>query len=358
MENNGRLNEVEQVLKRIEGARKDGWNLLIPSIPIERDEDSLFIPVLETVMISTDAVNGKEIYKGSESGQGERKTTKYRLHATALKKISNAGVVKWDGLQSGFVKDEKKNSVAFRAVGGVLKADGDIYQVAGYYDIDFDVVRENLVEQYQEKAKKFEAGKYDWWKKMNASQRKDYLAGCVDRDFRQKRQFAVQMCETGARNRVIRDLFQVKSEYTLDELKKPFLVLRYKLALNCQDPAVRQLILQEQVRAALGIYGAPGGLPALQAPIQPITANFTPIDPCDDPNLSGYDPEAPPPGDGDEPPAGVPADHQEADFQALAHVDQMNMLRDMAIKKGHSDFKALKDANPGLKKIDYFKLLK
>lgn len=356
-----RLNAVEAVLKRIETAKRDGWNLLIPSIPVEENPDRLFVPVLETIMISTDQENGKEIYKGSESGYGDKKTTKYRLHATALKKIANAGAVKWDGMQSGFVKDEPKNSVAFRAVGGVIKADGDIYQVAGYYDIDFDVMRQNLEEQYQEKTKKYDQDNKDWWKKMSPSQRENYTAKCVDRDFRQKRQFSVQMAETGARNRVIRDLFQVKAEYTMEELKRPFLVLRYKLALNYQDPMVRQIIIQESIRAALGVFGPSSPPPGLPAPqMSPIPPNFTP-DPNTDPNLCGYgsvlDPEAPPADDGadDNGSESNGMTRAEADFKAMDKDEQMNLLREMADRKGFKSFKDARDSHPSWGRMDFFK---
>lgn len=333
------MDEYTKVLKRIEEAKAQKCNLLIPAIPIDRDENSLFAPVLETLMISTDSKNGKEIYKGSDDDH-------FRLHASALKKIANAGAVKWDSYQSGFIKASDKASVAFRAVGGVIKADGDLYTVAGYYDIDLDVMRENLVEQYEEKAKKW--GKSaDWFKNKTAAQKKDYLAACISRDLRAKKQYIVQLCESGAKNRVIRELFQVKNEYTLAELERPFLVLRYKLKLDYKDDMVRQIIVQESIRAALGVFG--GGSP-LGLPAPALEAQFTSV--SSDPNLAGYpdiDPEAPP-GELIEP------DHQEADFDALDHDQQMDMLRQMAEKRGYT-IKGLKEKNPNWGKKDYYTFL-
>lgn len=330
------MDEYTKVLKRIEEAKKEKINLLIPAIPLDRDENSLFIPVLETLMISTDVKNGKEIYKGSDDKH-------FRLHASALKKIANAGAVKWDSYQSGYIKANDKASVAFRSVGGVIKADGDIYNIAGYYDIDLDVLRENLVEQYEEKAKKWTSDNKDWWIKKSTAQKKEYLTSCVSRDFRQKKQFVVQLCETGAKNRVIRELFQIKNEYTMEELSRPFLVLRYKLKLDYQDATVRQIIVQESIRAALGVYGGGPSALGLPAPAGAIEADFTV---SDDPNLSGYaDPDAP-----EEP------DNQEADFDLLDHEGQMSMLREMAAKKGVT-IADLKEKNPKWTKKDYYKFL-
>lgn len=341
------MEEYEKVLKRIEEAKAQKLNLLIPAIPIDRDENSLFIPVLETLMISTDIKNGKEIYKGSDDKH-------FRLHASALKKIANAGAVKWDSYQSGFIKANDKASVAFRTVGGVIKADGDLYAVAGYYDIDLDVLRENLVEQYEEKAKKWTASnEADWFNKKSAVQKKDYLAACISRDLRAKKQYIVQLCESGAKNRVIRELFQIKNEYTMPELERPFLVLRYKLKLDYKDNMVRQIIVQESIRAALGIFGGSSQL-GLPAPPPALEAQFTTL--SNDPNLAGYkevDPEAPA---DDIPDSPSELNSQEADFIALDHEQQMDMLRQMAEKKGCT-IADLKKKNPNWSKKDFYTFL-
>lgn len=317
----------EKVAEDIAEAKAKGWNLLIPSIPLNRPDNGLFIPVLETLTISTE----KEVKEVYSAGNGS-----YRLHATALNKIAIAGSIKWDSRQSGFTRAEDKRNVAFRAVGGVTMADGDMHVEAGYYDVDLDEVLDRLTEEYQAKAKK---------------EKKDqaYVDYCVARDFRAKRQHMLKMAETGAKNRVIRSIFHVKSEYSTDELSKPFLVLRYKLHLDTQNQEIRRMIAQAQVMTALGIYGPPNA--GLLAGPQPLDVEFSPIDPCTDPNLNGFvpDPDAPPEEE-------LSMSGMKADFLALDKDRQMEMLRDMA-KTASVDLGQLVKDNPGWKRTDFFEHL-
>lgn len=323
------MDPFEKAAADIEDAKKKGWNLLIPSIPLNRPDNGLFIPVLETLTISTDK-DIKEVYPANGA---------FRLHATALNKISIAGSIKWNSQQSGFTRAQDKRNVAFRAVGGVMMADGDMHVEAGYYDVDLDEVKDRLIEEYQAKAKK---------------EKKDqaYVDYCVNRDFRAKRQHMLKAAETGAKNRVIRSIFHVKSEYSEKELAKPFLVLRYKLHLDTQNQEIRRMIAQAQVMAALGIYGPSANAGLLMGP-QPIDAEFSPIDPSSDPNLNGYvpDPDAPP-EDSPESISGM-----KADFCALDGAGQMEMLRDMAKKAGEDLQELIKTHKKDWKRSDYFDFL-
>jgi hypothetical protein len=329
-------NEYQLTLTKIEDARnKNNCNLLIPSIPLEKPSNDLFVPILETVYISTDIENGKEIYKGSDNKH-------YRLHAKALQKIAIAGSIKWNSMQSGFVKDPTKNVTTFRAVGGILKADGDMYSVAGYYDMDLDVLREDLIENYTEKAKRFED--------KSEKEQKEYVNYCVNRDFRAKRQHQLKLCETGAKNRVIRELFNIKSEYTLKELNNPFLVLRFKLRMDYQDPEVRRLVLSAQISAALGIFG-PSQPTALQAPID---VDFTTADIADDPNIK--DPDAPPPQE--ESPPFTEHESAEIDFMNSDDQQQVAALKNLADKTGTKLSDVRLSPEQKSKRLDLYKYLK
>ncbi len=311
--------KYDLALEKIDDAKKNKYNLLIPSIPLEKPENSLFEPVLETLYVSTDIQNGKEIYPGSSSGTGKSKFQKYRLHASALRKVAIAGAVKWDSVQSGLMRDN--GITTFRAVGGVLKADGDIYQEAGYYDLDLEVLKDDLKAQYEEKARDYDD--------KTEKEKRDYVTYCVNRDFRAKRQHQLKLCETGAKNRVIRSLFHVKSEYTMEELKNPFLVLRFKLRMDYQDPIVKQIIYSEQIKAALGVFGG-ATHPQLQAPIDAEFTTLNQLNPRDDDYLG--DPEAPPFPEDDM--SGM--DSEEIDFTNSDKETQDSILFDLAKKTGTS----------------------
>jgi hypothetical protein len=333
------------VSKKIEEAKKAGWNLLIPSIPLTPVDGGMFVPALETVQISSDPKD-KEVYPGSDKNA-------FRLHATALQRIAVAGGIKWMPELCGSVRSG--NAIAYRAVGGVVKAEGDLYTEAGYYDQDPDILLDNLTEEYESKRSKWH-GK-DWWKKKSKAQQDDYIKACINRDFRQKRAYRLQLCETGAKNRVIRKIFNVKSEYTREELSKPFLILRYRIRLDYQDPVVRAAVVGGAIQAAFGVFGGGGGQP------RQIAAPSMGIDPTEDPNLTGYqdptdmviDPEEPAPnGDTETMDSGL------FDFENTDKNTQMNILRDMAKKAGFDSLgHAQKDARfNGLNRSQYFTTLR
>ena len=131
--------KAPDLLKMIETAKHDGGNLLFPSIPLTYDPEGIFEPVLEYLTISPNTAD-KEVYPGSGKD-------KFRLHATALRRIAACGSVKWCPEESGYFKENGGERIRFRAVGGILKADGEPYRVAGYYDMDLAVIRDDLIDR-------------------------------------------------------------------------------------------------------------------------------------------------------------------------------------------------------------------
>lgn len=341
------MNEFEAVSKKIEEAKKAGWNLLIPSIPLTPVDGGMFVPALETVQISSDPKD-KEVYPGSDKDS-------FRLHATALQRIAVAGGLKWMPELCGFVRSG--NAIAYRAVGGVVKAEGDLYTEAGYYDQDPDILYDNLVEEYDLKRPKYKGR--DWWEKKSKTEQDEYIKACINRDFRQKRAYRLQFCETGAKNRVIRKVFNVKSEYTRAELAKPFLVLRYRIRLDYQDPVVRAAVVGGALQAAFGVFGG-GGQP------KQIAAPAVGIDATADPNLDGYtpdadsnmvaDPDEPSPNGEDAP----PEDPGLFDFENADKDTQMHTLRLMAKQAGFESLAHAQKDNrfKGKNRAEYFIMLR
>lgn len=71
----------------------------------------------------------------------------------------------------------------------------------------------------------------------------------------QLRANAPQKAATGAILRVIRDLTGVKGTYTLEELKKPFAVARMSFSPDYNDPAVKQMMLQQCMQSVGNLFG-------------------------------------------------------------------------------------------------------
>lgn len=71
----------------------------------------------------------------------------------------------------------------------------------------------------------------------------------------QLRANAPQKAATGAILRVIRDLTGVKGTYTMEELKKPFAVARMSFSPDYNDPAVKQMMLQQCMQSVGNLFG-------------------------------------------------------------------------------------------------------
>ncbi|MDX9788917.1 MAG: hypothetical protein RBT11_19235 [Desulfobacterales bacterium] len=291
------------VFETLNKYREGKANVLVPSVLFE-DPHGIYEPVLEVIQLSPDD-NDKDVYKG---------TTGKRLSSVALAKIAQCGGIEWNEAASKYMELEHGKYCTYKAVGGIRKADGRLIQYVGSYNIDMAIVREEIAAQHAKK------------------ENRDYL---IDRDFRQKRKFMLQLAETGARNRVIRAMFSLKSEYSIQELSKPFVMLRYRLRIDYSDPEIRRIAQTAAIHQALGIYGPPAASPAQQLP----APEEHPIDIPGNDDLTGAscaDPAADP-----ECPFGDPPSNREL-FEGFDFETQCQLLRDMIARKNYTVEELLK----------------
>ena len=71
----------------------------------------------------------------------------------------------------------------------------------------------------------------------------------------QLRANAPQKASTGAILRVIRNLLGIKGTYTMEELKKPFAVARTSFSPDYNDPAIKQMMLQQAMQSVGNLFG-------------------------------------------------------------------------------------------------------
>lgn len=82
------------------------------------------------------------------------------------------------------------------------------------------------------------------------------------------RTFVAALAETAAKNRVRRELLGLQDNFTRDELKKPFVILR--LVPDPSDPVMRELVMRRGLGARDALF--PAALPAAEIPqITPAT---------------------------------------------------------------------------------------
>lgn len=240
----------QDISTQLEKYKQQGCNLLMPSTHIAGLSE-YHQPIIETVTLSSKPTDG-DVYPHDNANPGPNK--KWRPTKQALMKLSVCAGVIWSPTESKRTDDgASRDYISYKAVGGIKKADGQPVFFSAEYDIDFEVMKDELVEQYTKKAdQKDDQGNYY---KKTAKERQDYVDFCVNRDMIQKRKFKLRLCEAGAMNRVLRMLLGLKQAYTTTELEKPFVMARIVFRPDFTDAAVRQQFINASIKSMTGIYG-------------------------------------------------------------------------------------------------------
>ncbi len=181
---------------------------------------------------------------------------KTRIHYNGLHRLANAAGIEWLAAETRRTDNRTdKLYVSFQAVGGVRYNDGKIYFVKAEYDLDLEIVVEELKDQYEAKAK---------GKNLTGDAFDNFVREGVRKESIQKRKRKLTMAESGAKARVIRNILGLKANYNRVEiLNVPFIIVRF--ILNHQNPDIKQLFLQSAGQSMAGIFGG-GSIPQVTAP--------------------------------------------------------------------------------------------
>jgi len=235
----------EGIFYELEVAKKEGANLLMPSTHIAGLSE-FHAPVVEKVYLSSKLDDG-DVYPHSDEDDEAKK--KFRLTKQALMKLSVCAGIIWSPTETKRLDNRAdRNYCAFAAVGGIKKADGQPVFFKAEFDIDFEVIEEELRALYEKKAKKFK-------KDASAKERADYVDFCVKRDMLQKRKHKLKLAEAGAMNRVVREILGLKNAYTAAELARPFVMVRIVFKPDYNDKEVKKQLIAAHVQSMTGIYG-------------------------------------------------------------------------------------------------------
>ena len=232
--------------KELERFRKEGkYNVLVPTATLQ-EISPFHKPVLEIVNINPDPKGG-DIYEVVQGGG------QFSLSAAALSKIAFAAGLIWNAKNSGRTDDGKNpRQVGYRMEAVVRKEDGTYMPLNAEYMIDLDVVEEEIRGSYEGKAKK---AMQDPKNKWSEKERTEYIERGVKRDMLQKRKFRVQLAQTGAMGRVVKKILGLKSTYTMDELKRPFVVPKIVFSPDTSDPKVREMLLRQGLDTTNLLFG-------------------------------------------------------------------------------------------------------
>lgn len=301
------------ITTELETYKKQGCNLLMPSTHIAGLSE-FHQPIIETVTLSTNPDDG-DVYPHDFTAAGPNK--KWRPTKQALMKLSVCAGVIWSPTETRRVDNgSDRNYIAYKAVGGIKKADGQPVFFSAEYDMDFEVLEEEIRDGHFKKISSWKD------KPSNIPEKVDEL---TKRDMLQKRKHKLKLCEAGAMNRVLRMLLGLKQAYTTTELQKPFVMARIVFRPDYSDAAVRKQFVDASIKAMTGIYG-PQALDQEIRQSKPIDITALPAE---------TEEEAPPPDDpppDDKKPA---PDSSMIDFMNSDDLGQCKTLTDVALVKGY-----------------------
>ena len=301
------------VTKELEKYQGQGANILMPSIHISGMTE-WHSAVIETVTLSHNPEDG-DVYPHDTDGK------KFRPTKQALMKLSVCAGVIWSPSESKRIDNgADRNYIAYKAVGGIRKADGQPVFFSAEYDIDFEVMEEELKELYEKKAAKMTD--------RSAAKKAEYVDYCIHRDMMQKRKFKLRLCEAGAMNRVLRMLLGIKQAYTVAELSKPFVTVRIVFRPDYNDKEVKRQLIAAHLQSMTGIYG-PQAVAAMPEKTEPI--DVTPCPP-EEKEKNGDEPE----GKGQPGQEEPGPDSLLIDFQNLDQAEKVKSLTAMAKRKAYN----------------------
>ena len=217
------------------------YNLLVPMQTVAEIAE-IHKPVMNAVQISTD-LNDGEIYEQERAKAAWKDCpatpAKYALTKKGLNKLMRAAGIKILGTRPIIPTTCQKCAEMNRSIGRPVNCGScgnkdvkyeariSVPQLTGE-NIEFVAHKEIIVEDVTDG--------------MTDAQRREFL------------KFRSEMCETKAINRALRAAMHIKSTYTMDELKKPFVVAY--LVPNLDNEAVKEEAVRHFFTSSQELYGS------------------------------------------------------------------------------------------------------
>lgn len=326
----------EELAKAVEA----GENLLMPSDSLN-NVPAMHRVTIERIKLSPDPQD-KDVYvqQGKDDDTPEKK--RYALTKDGVLKLSSCAGVQWDYDHSGRLdRHETPDYISWRMVGAVQRLDGSWLPLQGAYDLDFDVIAEQILEQKRNTAARFWTNA-KWFKELGKDGQQAYIAKKSREDLLLVKRHKVARCETGAMLRAIRGLLNIKGTYSHAELQKPFVIARLVFQPDYADPIIKAQAVALAFKAMQGVYGI--SAPSFPQPRQILQAN--PIDlesnghdghygiPGTDIPEMPEDIEPPPPTPTDEPHPTKSIESQKADFENADKSQKVQILEALCKQKG------------------------
>lgn len=243
------------------------YNVLMPTQSIQ--QVSPWHAARTSIVVIDPNPDKGDVYKvGSRYDDKGQKIDLYGLSKPALMKIAAAAGIVWNWRESGPIS-LSKDYVCYKAVGAIRLPDGSWQPITATKEIDLTVIEEEQREANVKKAYEY-AGDPKKAKWLGGLQPEEWAERQTRSAMIQWRKNKLMRAETGAMLRVIRAALGMRSQYTLEELKKPFVVPRIDFSPDYSDEAVRRALIQNGIQAIASLFGQAAPIAAL-----PSTQAFT-----------------------------------------------------------------------------------
>ena len=230
--------EIDDLNEQMKDYQSKGYN--IPGTTVVRETADFMKPVIRLVRIDTDAKQG-EIYEASGS--------KFAFGRPAIQKFADAGRIELRIPKDGTRIERGPNLERYvaRVVGERYDLDGALKRLEDEKSLDLVVRSEELYNKNSDKVEKEHP-------KWSAEQKKDYVDRYITKVMIEKRKFAMEMAVTGAQARVVTKMLGLKPAYTIEELRKPFVIIAVSLVVNMKDPDMKRMVTQHMLGIRETIY--------------------------------------------------------------------------------------------------------
>lgn len=178
----------------------------------------------------------------------------YTLAKPALMRLAASAGIVWNWRESDYVKLDS-NYVLYRAVGALRLPDGSWQPLVGTKEIDLTVIEDELYEANLKKGREHAGGDAKAQAKLNGMSADEWAKAQTRSAMIQWRKNKAARAETGAMLRVVRAALALRSQYTVTELKKPFVVPRIDFSPDYSDPEVRKALIQNGMPAMASLFG-------------------------------------------------------------------------------------------------------
>lgn len=260
-------------------SQRNNYNLAIPFV--ETQQINPYYKLSVSLVCVDTSEQASQIFKvGSKSLGNNSFEDLYSLTKPFLQRLATEAGIQFAPSAGDVVKVDE-NTWKASAFGALRLPDGSVRTSSNFKVIDLLTEERKYRIAYEEKsvsgildyrAAKAASERYsgDWVDtgqmnnkgypiklyKVAEPDRGKYIEHSLLDAMAQLRANAPQKAATGAILRVIRDLTGVKGTYTMAELKKPFAVARMSFSPDYNDPAIKQMMLQQCMQSVGNLFGS------------------------------------------------------------------------------------------------------